>query len=157
MIQIADLKAEVAAHKTTEKQQQQQQQQQQQEDKPDTEERPPPILVPRTEEHKPEKQESQDKPVKPLAENEGEMSRASERPLEPARKTSQGDVPKDMQHGAPEERVLGTGGGEKDERREERVESEAAVIVDTRDKQPGTSQAVDEISSKLHPIKHMVN
>ena len=80
------------------------------------------------------------------------MSRASEKPLEPARKTSQGDIPKDMQHGAPEESVLEAGGGERDERREERIESEAAAIVDTIDEQPGSSQAVDDISSKLHPI-----
>ena len=53
--------------------------------------------------------------------------------------------------------MLETGGEEKDERREERVESEAAVIVDTIDKQPGSSQAVDDVSSKLHPIKHIVN
>ena len=103
-------------------------------------------MVSRTEEHKPE---SQDKPVKPPAENEGETSGATEKPLEPARKASQGDVPKDMQLGTSEERVLETGGGERDERREDRIGREVAVVENTRDKKP---QAVDETSSKLQPI-----
>ena len=110
-------------------------------------------MVPKTEEHKPEKQEPQDKPVRPPAKNEGETSGASERPLEPVRKASQGDIPKDMQLGTSEERVLETGAGERDERREDRVGREAAVIENTRDKQP---RAVDETSSKLHHIKLVV-
>ena len=54
-----------------------------------------------------------------------------------------------MQLGTSEERVLETGGGERDERREDRVGREAAVIENARDKKP---RAVDETSSKLQPI-----
>ena len=176
MTQIADLKAEVAAHRISEEQQQQQkqqqqhqqeQQQQQQQQQSDVEEKP---AVRR--ELKPKKQEPEHelepiKPLRPVPECEGDqaasaVTKVSHDPSkthQPVRKTSHGEdiSPVRLEHTAREEEGgleggAGAGG---------RAGGETAVAVKVQDKHASPSKEKkqrtkeDKTTSKLRVMKYI--